>query len=181
MDRFFDRLFTSCGVLAALFLATICLLVLAQIVGRLFGVLVPSADEFAGYCLAASSFLALGYALRRNSHIRVTLLLNRLPPGRRRFMEGICLVGGIAISGYLTWHTLEMVGYSIAFGDVTQGLVPIPLWIPQSGMALGTVMLTLAFVVDGIRLLRGREPTYLAAERAELDALRDRSAIDGKL
>lgn len=179
MDRFLDRLFASCGVLAALFLAAICLLVLAQIVGRLFGVLVPSADEFAGYCLAASSFLALGYALRRNSHIRVTLVLNRFPPARRRFMEGVCLIGGLAISGYLTWHTLEMVWYSISFGDVTQGLVPIPLWIPQSGMAIGTVVLTLAFAVDAVRLLRGLEPTYLAAERAEFEALRDRSTADG--
>jgi TRAP-type C4-dicarboxylate transport system permease small subunit len=170
MDRWLDRLFVGSGMLAAVFLAGICVLVVAQVVGRLFGVLVPSADEFAGYCLAASSFLALGYALRSNSHIRVTLVLTRLP-GARRVLEIVCAFGGLAISGYLTYYTLEMIWFSFSFGDVTQGLVPIPLWIPQSGMAVGVMVLTLAFLVDAVSLLRGREPTYVVAERREAQSL----------
>lgn len=158
-----DRLFAACGGLAAFFLAAICVLVLAQVVGRLLGIAVPSADEFAGYCLSASTFLALGYALRRGGHIRVTLLLDRLPPGRRRAAEGACVTAGLALSLYITVNTAEMVYYSIAYGDLTQGLVPIPLWIPQSGMMIGVTVLSLAFLAEGIRLLRGLDPAYLGA------------------
>lgn len=160
-----DRLFAACGGLAALFLVGICVLVLAQVVGRLLGVAIPSADEFAGYCLSASSFLALGYALRHNGHIRVTLLLDRLSPGRRRMAEALCVAGGCAVSVYITLNTAEMVYYSVTFGDLTQGLVPIPLWIPQSGMLIGLCVLTLAFLADAARMLRGLDPSYVVAGR----------------
>lgn len=174
MQRVFDRLFLACGALAACFLVGICVLVLAQVVGRLLGVAVPSADEFAGYCLSAASFLALGYALRNNTHIRVTLLIDRLPSRARRAAEALCLALGLVLSATLTWFTAEMVWYSIEFGDLTQGLVPIPLWIPQMGMLTGVVVLTLAFVADGLRLLRGLDPAYLlAARRSQV------SRIDG--
>lgn len=158
--RLIDGLFAASGALAAIFLLLIGLLVVAQIVGRLFGVLVPSADEFAGYCLAASSFLALGQALRTNSHIRVTLLLQRLQPRRRRAAEIWCLAVGSALSAYLAWFVIEMVWQSFAFGDLTQGLVPIPLWLPQLGMAIGVCMLTLAFLLDLIRVLAGEAASY---------------------
>ncbi|MGB7299154.1 MAG: TRAP transporter small permease [Burkholderiaceae bacterium] len=163
MERWLDKAFIACGVMAAVFLVGICVLVLAQIIGRLFGVAIPSADEFAGYCLSASTFLALSYALRQGSHIRVTLLIDRLPPKGRRMFEAVCVTGGLALSAYLTWFTIEMVWFSIEFGDVTQGLVPIPLWIPQMGMVIGLTMLTLAFAVDASRLLRGLNPVYLPA------------------
>ena len=170
MDRLLDRLLAACGALAAFFLAGICVLVLVQVVGRLIGVAVPSADEFAGFCLSASSFLALGYALRRDSHIRVTLLIDRLPARWRRHVEAACIAGGLALSLYLTYFTAEMVYYSVTFGDLTQGLVPIPLWIPQSGMMIGVTMLSLAFVADGIRLLRGLDPAYLTVSRNVTEA-----------
>ncbi|MFO7652211.1 MAG: TRAP transporter small permease [Candidatus Krumholzibacteriia bacterium] len=160
-----DRLFAACGGLAAFFLAGICVLVLAQVVGRLLGIAIPSADEFAGYCLSASSFLALGYALRQNSHIRVTLLIDRLPADKRRVAEGLCVAGGLALSLYITANTVEMVYYSVIYNDLTQGLVPVPLWIPQSGMMIGVIVLSLAFLVDGVRMLRGLDPAYIGPSR----------------
>lgn len=166
MDKVLDRLFAACGALAAVFLAAICVIVLAQVIGRLMGIAIPSADEFAGYCLSASSFLALGYALRRDAHIRVTLLIDRLPPRTRRGFEAVCAFAGLALAGYLTFFTAEMIYWSIEFGDVTQGLVPIPLWIPQMGMMLGTAALTLAFLADAAAILRGRDPVHLIAARA---------------
>lgn len=165
MSRLIDRLFLLCGGLAAVFLALICVLVLAQIVGRLIGWAVPSLDEFAGYCLSASTFLALGYALRRDAHIRVTLLLDRLAPGPRRAMETLCTLAGLGLAGFMTYFVGEMVYWSITFGDLTQGIVPIPLWIPQMGMLTGTAVLTLAFLVDAVLLLTGRTPVHVVAAR----------------
>jgi len=176
MEKWLDKAFDACGAIAAIFLVGICVLVLAQIIGRLLGVAIPSADEFAGYCLSASTFLALSYALRQGSHIRVTLLIDRLPSRGRRWFEAMCVAGGLALSAYLTWFTIEMVWFSIEFGDLTQGLVPIPLWIPQMGMVIGVTMLTLAFAVDASRLLRGLNPVYLpgVAAQAKPEPARER-------
>ena len=180
--RLIDGIFAASGVLAAVFLLLIGVLVLAQIVGRLFGVLVPSADEFAGYCLAASSFLALGHALRTDSHIRVTLLLQRLPERRRRAAEIWCLAVGSALSGYLAWFVIEMVWQSFVFGDLTQGLVPVPLWIPQLGMAVGVCILTFAFLLDLGRALAGAAPSYEGkAESVErIETARREAAASGQ-
>jgi len=78
MRSFLDKLYLASGWLAAFFLFMIGLLVLAQVFGRLVDFLIPSADDFARLCLAASSFLALAFTLRRGGHIRVNLLIDRV-------------------------------------------------------------------------------------------------------
>jgi hypothetical protein len=49
--------------------------------------------------------------------------------------------------------------------DVSQGLVAVPLWIPQSGMALGLTIMAIALLDDLIAVLRHGTPSYLLAER----------------
>ncbi len=49
MRRALSGLYLGCGWLAGIFLLAIAVMVLAQVTGRLFGVLVPWADEFAGF------------------------------------------------------------------------------------------------------------------------------------
>ncbi|MBM3409474.1 MAG: TRAP transporter small permease subunit, partial [Betaproteobacteria bacterium] len=83
MRKTLDSLYRLSGLLSAFFLLMIAVLVTAQIVGRLFDVLVPSADDFARLSMAASSFLGLAWALRRGAHIRVALLVEKFAPPRR--------------------------------------------------------------------------------------------------
>ena len=68
-----DRLARASGAAAAASLAAIAVIIAAQIVARLMGQQIPAADDFAGWAMAASAFLALPYALRHGDHIRVTL------------------------------------------------------------------------------------------------------------
>lgn len=163
--RALDLAYRACGVLAGVFLALIAVVVLAQIVGRFFGVLVPGADELAGYFLAATSFLALAYTLRAGGHIRVTLLIGRLAPARRRLFELWCLAFGAVVVGYFTYHAVVMTWESYIFGDRAIGVLPTPLWIPQIAVALGLLMLALAFVEELVHVLRGGEPSYGTDDR----------------
>jgi TRAP-type C4-dicarboxylate transport system permease small subunit len=155
VTRILDRIFLAGGVLAGVFLVLIAVLVVGQIVSRLVGAMIPSADEFAGYCLSAASFLGLAYALRNGAHIRVTLLAGALPERPRWVLNLAAVAVSTAMVAYFTWYTLVMVWESYVFGDVTSGLVPIPLWLPQTGMAIGLVLFTLALVELFVRLLLG--------------------------
>ncbi|XOT96301.1 TRAP transporter small permease, partial [Alcaligenes pakistanensis] len=74
-----ERMARVCGALAALFLCLIGVVVTAQIVARLFSMQIPASDDFAGWFMAASIFLALPYAMLRGDHIRVSLLLQVIP------------------------------------------------------------------------------------------------------
>ena len=165
-----NAIYKGSGLLAGFFLVAIAVLSLTQIVGRLLGYATHSYDEFAGYCMAASSFLGLAWTLRCNEQIRMTLVIGGMKGGPRRAMEVLCLALAAAVTGYFAWSSLQMVWTSYTLHDVSQGLVPITLWIPQSGMALGLAILLLAFVDDLLVVLSGGTPSYELAEAAKTAA-----------
>ncbi len=162
MRPFLDRLFTWAGWLAGLFMIATLAAVLASIFGRLLDIRVPGADAYAGYCMAASAFLALAHTLRRGEHIRVTLVLNHLGAKARRALEIFCHGAALFLSGALAWYAIRLSWQSWQFHDISTGLDATPLWIPQLGMAAGTLLFCLAFAQDLVDLLRGRD---LRAER----------------
>jgi hypothetical protein len=55
---------------------------------------------------------------------------------------------------------IRLVIESIEFGDVSVGIVPIPLYIPQLGLAVGLIVLTVALIDEYLSILRGAEPSY---------------------
>ncbi|MDX5360593.1 MAG: TRAP transporter small permease [Alphaproteobacteria bacterium] len=169
-----DLAYKACGVLAAIALAMIAALMLAQIIGRFFNVLVPGVNEAAAFLLAATSFLALAYSFRAGSHIRVSLFLHYLPDGVRRFIDLLGVVLGIGLMAYFSWYTWRLVSDSIRFKEVSDGLLAIPLWIPQAAMLLGLVMLTIALVEEFFHILAGGVPSFDDSEdvvlRGEDDA-----------
>lgn len=165
MRKFLERLYTGSGVLAGVFLILIAALSLTQISGRLLGFDAYSFDDFAGFCMAASSFLGLAHTYRRNEQIRVTIAIDRLGGGKRRVMEALCLMASAFLIGFFAWYAADMVITSYQINDVSQGLVAVPLWVPQSGMALGLAIMTIALLDDLVVVFRRGTPSYLAAEQ----------------
>ncbi len=153
LRRLLDLLYTIAGVLAALCLIAILALILLQMLARWTGEVFPGAPDYAGYAMAAASFLAFAHALNRGSHIRVSLVLNALPPAARRWLEVWCFAVGAAVAWYLAWFTWRMIGFAIRFNDVSQGQDATPLWIPQSAMLVGMVILAIALTDHLVRLV----------------------------
>ncbi len=165
--RFLDWPFHVAGILSALLLAAIAVLTFVQIVGRLLGYLISTGTEFGGYCMAASIFLALAWTLRSGGHIRVNLVIQRLGPAARRGVEIWCLTVGVLAMGVFAYSSIDMTWDSYVFGEVSIGIVPVPLWIPQLTMAVGTVLLEVALIEQLVLVASGREPTYRPFEEAE--------------
>ncbi len=157
MRQFLDRLYQLCGLLAAVSLLAICLLVLGQIVGRFIGVTIPSANEMAGYFVLASTFLALAPTFRQGGHIRVKLVIERLPGPFQRICEFTSLILAIALVAFGTWWCVALVQESLEFRDVSPGRLAIPLAIPQSAMTFGLGML-LVCLLDCLVTLVRRQP-----------------------
>ncbi|MBE0625398.1 MAG: TRAP transporter small permease [Burkholderiales bacterium] len=167
MRKFLEGLYTGSGVLAGVFLILIAALSLAQICGRVFGFDAYSFDDFAGFCMAASSFLGLAHTYRRDEHIRVSMLVDRLTGGKRRTLEMLCLAASAYLVGYFTWYAADMALTSYQINDVSQGLVAVPLWLPQSGMATGLFIMTIAMLDDLVTVLAGGTPSYIVAEKSK--------------
>ena len=164
-----DRLYEAAGWLAAAFMIGTLVFVLLGIFGRIFGFHVRGTDAYAGYCMAACGFLALGYTLHRNEHIRVTLLLNHVPRGARKALEIWCHVIALAFAAILAFYSVRLAWQSRTFNDISTGNDATPLWIPQLAMAIGTAVLLIALVDAFVAVLRGTRTETGGEEAAQIE------------
>jgi TRAP-type C4-dicarboxylate transport system permease small subunit len=164
MRRALNALYDGCAWLAAVFMIGVLVMVLLSVLGRQFNFHVPGTDAYAGYTMAAAGFLALAHTLKRNEHIRVTLVLSKLTGGARRGLELWSLSAAVLLSGLFAWFSLRLVLQSHEFNDISTGNDATPLWIPQLAMALGTLVLFIAFVDEWVLELRGRRQHISGSE-----------------
>jgi TRAP-type C4-dicarboxylate transport system permease small subunit len=166
LRRFLDRLYAVSGALAALCLASIAVVMLAQAGLRELGILFRGADDIVAWLCAASAFLALGYTFRHGELVRVGLLIERLPARLRRRFEIGALFLALLFVAYMTYAVIRFVYESWKFNEVAQGLIQIPIWIPQTSLVVGSLILLIAVIDEFVLLLAGRTPGYLAADAA---------------
>jgi TRAP-type C4-dicarboxylate transport system permease small subunit len=156
----FSIVYLAMEVLAGLGLISILLLVLVGVVLRFAGHQFAGSDDLSGFCLVAVIFLGLAPTYRRGEHIRVGLVIDRLTGRARRGAELVIVAASLVCTAWATWWIGRMVYDSWRFNDVTQGLLAIPLWIPQFSMVLGAAGLSLALAEDLVNGLRGRTPSH---------------------
>jgi TRAP-type C4-dicarboxylate transport system permease small subunit len=164
MRRALDFLYTASGACAALCLAAICALMLAQALGRGAGILIRGADDIVAWLTAATAFLALGHTFRKGELVRVGLWLEMLDERARRRAEVFSLSVTLVFAGYMAWAVTSFVYESWQYHEVAQGLVKIPIWIPQLCFVLGVVIFFIAVADELTTVLRGRQPAYRIAE-----------------
>jgi TRAP-type C4-dicarboxylate transport system permease small subunit len=176
MRSLLSRLYSSAEILAAACLVLIAGMVLLQVLGRLtdgalqlfgyeaVGFLVPSLAEIAGFLLVGASFLALASTLRHAVHIRVSLAVAHAPPVLRKIMETGVLVLGLAFISYFAWFAVGLAADSYAYDEVSFGIIPVPLWIPQGVMAAGLIIFAISLLDDLLLQLTGKTPSYIVAE-----------------
>jgi TRAP-type C4-dicarboxylate transport system permease small subunit len=156
MRRILDLIYDGAAWLAALAMIGVLLAVLASIVSRQLGINVPGTDAYAGYSMAAAGFLALAHTLKHNEHIRVTLILGRLQGKAKHGLEMWALTAAIFLAGLFAFYSVRLAWQSHVINDVSTGNDATPLWIPQIGMAVGTVVLLIAFMDEWWLELQGR-------------------------
>ena len=164
MRAFLDWLYDAAAYVAAFFLVGTLAMVLLGIVGRLMNWFIPGTDSYAGYCMAASGFLALAHTLKHGEHIRVSLLLEHAGVRARHGLELWALAAATVLSGAFAFYSVRLAVQSWLFSDISTGNDATPLWIPQIAMAAGTVVLFIAFVDELVGEWRGTRHTAMPAE-----------------
>jgi len=166
---FLNTLYDAAAYAAAFFMVGVLLMVLASVVGRLVGFNLRGSDAYAGYCMAAASFLALAHTLKRGEHIRVTLFLERFGGRLKRPLELWSHAAGTFFCAGLAFYSARQVWLSYSYHDISQGNDATPLWIPQIAMAVGAIVLLVAMADDFVLVIRRRE--LAAAPSDEIKAV----------
>jgi len=169
MRRLLDGLYLASGLAAAGFLLALLLAILAQVIGRKLGLTVDT-TELSGFFMAASTFLGLATTLRDGAHIRIGLLITRATGAPRKALELWCCLASAALVGYLAMSAVFFALESWTFDDISPGLMAIPFWIPQSGMAAGLTILTIALLDAAWSIAHGQPAGYERNEDAALTA-----------
>lgn len=181
----FDKLYRLGAWGAAACMLAICAVVTLQVLLRCLdgllavlgsarlGLEIPGVSEIAAYLLVGATFLSMAYTFTHHAHIRVTLIISRLAPRARVWIESLCLLVALALSLVLTWELIGLVRESLEYNDVSSGLLSIPLWLPQSVLVIGIALMCLALIEalwTTLRTALTAPASYVAPEAQESDA-----------
>jgi TRAP-type C4-dicarboxylate transport system permease small subunit len=134
---------------------------------KFFNVSSRATVELTGYMLAFGIAWGLCDALTTRAHIRVDVLVTRMPLAVRVWMHGLALAFLAALAWFFVWRGWAVVHDSWEFGAHDSSALTIPLVVPQALWAFGItvffalIVIMLAEVV--LLLTLGR--------RAEVDRL----------
>lgn len=170
LRRALDALYLFSGYAAGAFLVLIFVIMMVMSVGRQFSLNIPAGDDFASWCMAAMAFLGLAHTFKRGEMIRVGLLLERLHGRTKQVAEIAALTIATGFILYYTRHAVQMTWDSYRFNDMAQGVLAVPLWIPQLGFTGGLIILAIALLDEMVNVVSGNRPTY---ERSNPDETPD--------
>ncbi len=163
MRRTLDRLYATFGAIAALFVLAILVLMVVGSIGRVWGWKVSGINDLVAWCCAAASFFAMAQAFKQGDFVRVTLLLDGMPPRLRRAFEIGSLSVALVAVGYLAFWAARFTVESYTLHEIASGLVAIPIWIPQSSFVLGALLFLVAVADELVIVLGGGRPSYVLA------------------
>lgn len=126
-----------------------------------------STTEMTGYMLAFGIAWGLPHALATRNHVRIDMVLNKVPLRGRQYLHFFALTLLCVLAGFLSFGAIELVQESQDFGATDNSLLHTPLVIPQGLWAIGIVvffLLILAMMVETLLLI-------LAGRADAVDAL----------
>lgn len=132
-----------------------------------------STTEVTGYMLAFGVSWGLAHTLYERGHVRVDILINRMPAGWRRYLHLLALLLLAVFAAYATYGAINLAYESYEFRATDMSALRTPLVLPQSLFAFGLGMLLVAslqLLVESLLLvLRGESIDSLLSSRTYED------------
>ena len=114
-------------------------------------------QETSIYLYMWTMLAAASYTLQKRKHVHVDLLVERLPSRPRAALEAATSTIGTFFCAIVSVQAYQMIAATVRFGKVSATPLRVPLWIPQSALLMGFVLLTFQFaflVVDRVAEFR---------------------------
>jgi TRAP-type C4-dicarboxylate transport system permease small subunit len=143
-----DAIGRAMGLVAGWAIVLCALFIAGEVLARnLFRVSSQSTTEVSGYMLAFIIAWALAHALTTRNHVRIDVLINRLPVRARVYLHILALALLGAFAAFASYGAIALVEESWLFGATDISLLRTPLVIPQGLWAFGLVVLLVLIVL----------------------------------
>jgi C4-dicarboxylate transporter, DctM subunit len=142
-----DRIITSLGMLSGILILLPGLFIVYDVAMRYFFNRPTSwVLEFSIYAIVASSFLGVAYVLRQKGHVNVDFVTNHLSGKTKTTLEIFTSLLSMLYIAVLCWEGWKQTVTYYQSGEVSAGVIGVPMYIPQFFIPFGSALLTLQFV-----------------------------------
>lgn len=142
------------GILAIAFLMAMLVLTVADVFLRyFFNAPIPGSVELTKYFMVGAGFLGLAWCALKGGHIKVDLLINRLPPRYQVTIDSINLLLALTVVPLVAWQGFTQAKYAL-LEKTTSRFLAIPDYPFYIVVGLGFVLLFLVMVYLVIGLIK---------------------------
>ena len=143
------------GHLQAWIIFFLMVMLLAEVLTRyIFRSPLSIADEMGGYLLVSITFMGLAYTWKEKGHVRVSLLINRLPDRVVHLLRFFTLILATVFTIPLIKACYDLISDSLLFESRSGSWLRTPLAYPQTILLIGAIMLFLQLVAEIIKATR---------------------------
>ena len=132
-----------------------CDVVATQFLGRP----IPGAHEITEMLMVSSLFFGIALAQAERRHVRVSVLVDRLPARTRLLLQLLADLSIAVLFALIAWFGWLSFLRAVNTGEFAQGLARIPLWPSRLALVIGASLLVLqALAMVAVRMsdARGR-------------------------
>jgi len=143
--------------IASVSIIFIMLLTSFEVILRIFRISIAGSYELVGLCSTLAISFSLGYTSLQRGHIAVDLLVQRLSFSAQRVIKFINACIALVFFAMLAWQSFLYAIQLKKAGEVSATL-QINTYPFIFGLTIGSLLLCLILIVEGMRILRGADP-----------------------
>lgn len=113
---------------------------------------VPGLLQLNTFLLVVLAFLGLGSAEFSDSHMKMTLVGDRLPVRVRVGIRALTQLGVVAIIGWMFYASVLRAWDSYLSGESNFGVIEVPVWPMRAVLALGLVVMAVVSAAKAVYL-----------------------------
>jgi TRAP-type C4-dicarboxylate transport system permease small subunit len=159
--RLLERVTHAFGLVAGWgFIACACFITFDVMARKFLGFSSQATTEITAYMLAMGLTWGMAHCLSMRAHVRIDLLINRLPLALRQWLHLASLAALGAFIAILAKSAYDLVDESLLFNATDTSVLRVPLALPQGlwagGLAVFAGMILVMFIENLLLTLAGR-------------------------
>jgi TRAP-type C4-dicarboxylate transport system permease small subunit len=156
LAKSYERVLEASGLVAALLVFAMTALIVADVALRnFFNTTLPASVELTEYAMFYASTFAAPWLLKRGQHIRIDVLITRVPPVVGWAMEIASDLIGLVLSLLMAWYGTWMVTRSMTGGTLVVKNLIFLEWYVLWPLPVMFVLLAIEFVFRLQRVITG--------------------------